>query len=96
MENFNFVEIIGWLGSILLALCGLPQAIHSFKTKSSEGLTWSFIFMWLVGEVFTLIYIVSKSNVAPLLINYCLNIIFLSVILYYKILPKKENLSSIK
>ena len=78
------MEIIGWLGSILLAFCGLPQAIESYKTKSSEGLTWGFLFMWFVGEIFTIIYILPQM-VLPLLFNYTANIIFLSIIIYYKI-----------
>ena len=82
------MEMIGWFGSILLAFCGLPQAIESYKTKSSEGLTWGFILMWFVGEIFTIIYILPQM-VLPLLFNYTANIIFLSIIIYYKINPKK-------
>jgi MtN3 and saliva related transmembrane protein len=82
------MEIIGWLGSILLAFCGLPQAIESYKTKSSEGLTWGFLFMWFVGEILTIIYILPQM-VLPLIFNYTANIIFLSIIIYYKINPKE-------
>jgi len=82
------MEIIGWLGSILLAFCGLPQAIESYRTKSSEGLTWGFLFMWFVGEILTIIYILPQM-VLPLLFNYTANVIFLSIIIYYKINPKK-------
>ena len=81
------MELIGYIGSIMLAVCGLPQAIESYKTKSSEGLTWGFIGLWFVGEIFTFIYILPKMDL-PLLINYSSNIIFLSVIIYYKIKPK--------
>lgn len=82
------METIGWLGSILLAFCGLPQAIESYKTKNSDGLTWGFISMWFVGEILTVIYIIPKWH-WPLIFNYTANIIFLSVILYYKIKPSK-------
>ena len=81
------MEIIGWFGSILLAFCGLPQAIESYKTKSSEGLTWGFISMWFIGEILTIIYILPQM-VLPLIFNYTANIIFLSVIIYYKIKRK--------
>jgi len=82
------IDNIGWIGSILLAFCGLPQAIESYKTKSSEGLTWGFISMWFIGEILTIMYILPQM-VLPLLFNYTANIIFLSVIIYYKINPKK-------
>ena len=82
------MEYIGWIGSILLAFCGLPQAIESYKTKSSAGLTWSFLIMWGVGEIFTVIYIIPKWH-WPLIFNYTANIIFISIIVYYKIKPRK-------
>jgi uncharacterized protein with PQ loop repeat len=81
------MEQIGWLGSILLAFCGLPQAIESIKTKSSEGLTWGFILMWFIGEIMTFVYILPKMDL-PLLFNYTANIIFLGIIIFYKLLPK--------
>jgi len=84
------MEMIGWFGSILLAFCGLPQAIESYKTKSSEGLTWGFILMWFVGEIMTIIYVFPKMDL-PLLFNYSANIIFLSVIIYYKVKRKQKS-----
>jgi hypothetical protein len=81
------MENIGWIGSIMLAICGLPQAIESFKTKSSEGLTWGFLFLWFTGEILTFIYVLPKLDL-PLLLNYSANIIFLLIIIYYKIFPK--------
>jgi uncharacterized protein with PQ loop repeat len=83
------MENIGWLGSILLAFCGLPQAIESYKTKSSEGLTWGFIGMWFIGEIMTFIYILPKLDL-PLLFNYSANIIFLLIIIYYKIFSRSK------
>jgi len=82
------METIGWIGSILLAFCGLPQAIESYKTKSSEGLTWGLLLMWFWGEIFTIIYIIPKWH-WPLIFNYTANIIFLIIIIYYKLFPKK-------
>jgi len=82
------MEFIGWAGSILLAFCGLPQAIESYKTKNSDGLTWGFLIMWGVGELFTIVYIIPKMHL-PLIFNYAANIIFISIIVYYKINPKR-------
>jgi uncharacterized protein with PQ loop repeat len=82
------MELIGYIGSIMLAFCGLPQAIESFKTKSSEGLTWGFLALWFFGEILTFAYVLPKMDL-PLLINYSANIIFLLIILYFKINPKK-------
>jgi uncharacterized protein with PQ loop repeat len=82
------MEYIGWIGSILLAFCGLPQAIESYKTKNSDGLTWGFLSMWGAGEILTVIYILPKWH-WPLIFNYTANIIFIAIILYYKLKPKR-------
>lgn len=82
------METIGWIGGILLAFCGLPQAWESYKTKNSEGLTWGFLIMWGVGELFTIVYVIPKWH-WPLIFNYTANIIFISIIVYYKIKPRK-------
>lgn len=79
----NIFEAMGWIGSMMLAFCALPQAIESWKTKSSNGVTWGLLIMWAIGEVFTFIYVWEKSDI-PLLINYSANIAFLSIITYYK------------
>lgn len=88
---FNWIEIVGWVGSILFAFCGLPQAIHSWKEKNSNGITYCFLLMWSAGEIMTFIYVFQKTDVAPLLLNYAANMLFLSVIIWFKVFPKNRN-----
>lgn len=88
--EFNFYELIGWMGSILLAFCGFPQAIDSFKKKSSHGVTWGLLLMWGIGEIFTLIYVFPMMKWA-LIFNYIANLLFLSIIIYYKLFPRSLN-----
>jgi uncharacterized protein with PQ loop repeat len=83
------MEVIGWVGSILFALCAVPQAWQSWKQKHSDGLSWSFLLMWFFGEVLTIIYVAQKDDVAPLLANYCLNIALLLVIIWYRLFPQR-------
>lgn len=89
MEYRHFIGFLGWSGSLLLAFCGLPQAVESWRTKSSKGVTWGLLVMWGLGEVFTLAYVMPKMDM-PLLFNYSANIAFLSVIMYYKILEERR------
>lgn len=77
------MELIGWLGSILLAACGMPLAWQSFKQKHSNGISNTFLAMWLVGELLTFAYILPKQDY-PLLFNYSLNIICIVVVIRYK------------
>lgn len=81
---------LGWIGSWLLALCGLPQALQSLQQGHSDGVSIPFLWMWLVGEIFTVAYlflitplIVLKRDYTPLVINYSINIGLIIIILYF-------------
>ena len=76
------MKLIGWLGSIMLAICTAPQAWQSYVTKSSEGISLQFLLLWLGGEILTLIYVFPKKDY-PLIMNYILNIFLICVILRY-------------
>ncbi|NBR99991.1 MAG: hypothetical protein EBT42_06440 [Actinobacteria bacterium] len=84
------IEIIGWTGSALFALCGLPQAVQSTREGHSHGLSWLFLLMWFWGEIFTLCYVWPKMDY-PLLANYFVNLVFVVIILFYKIFPRAKN-----
>lgn len=74
---------VGWLGSVLFAICGIPQAWQAYRQGHCEGLSWSFLLLWFFGEVFTIIYVLPKFD-WPLLFNYGVNFLCLLVLLYYK------------
>ncbi len=89
IKGMSIFQILGWLGSICLAICGLPQAWMSFKDKHSHGISWAFILLWAFGEAFALAYVYDKLDL-PLVLNYLTNILIVGVILYYKINPKSK------
>lgn len=76
------MEIVSWLGSILLACCGAPIAWEAYKNKKSDINLW-FLGMWGLGEVFTLIYVVYKKEGA-LTFNYLSNLLFILIVLKYR------------
>lgn len=75
------MELIGWVGALLLATCALPQVIDTLKKRTVEGLSLVFVLWWLAGEVFTVIYICYKAFRYPLLFNYGINILCCIVLL---------------
>jgi uncharacterized protein with PQ loop repeat len=90
-SEFNFYMLMGWLGSICLALSGIPQAIQSYQDKHSHGISWGFLLLWGFGELFALTYVFNKLDM-PMIFNYGINIFVVSMMLYYKLYPKKENI----
>ena len=81
------MELLGWVGSIMLSICGLPQAYESYKNKNSDGINWGFILLWLIGEVLVVFYVLYKKEY-PLVFNCALNIVLASIIMYYKLKKK--------
>lgn len=90
------IETIGWIGALLFSLCAVPQAIACYRDGNAKGLDWLFLLMWAGGEVLTLGYVLTKDNVAPLIVNYVLNLACLLVILYYKIKPRPTILKQVE
>lgn len=82
--------MLGFIAAACLALCGLPQAIQSIRDGHSNGISDGFLILWSAGEVLTLIYIWDNARLLPLLMNYSSNILFLSIIIFYKIFPRKS------
>lgn len=82
---------LGWLGSIALASCGLPQAYTSIRTGKTEGLNVWFLVLWTVGEILTLAAISKDAPLGYLLLNYGCNLVFLSIIWRYYLWPRKPS-----
>lgn len=94
-------ETIGWIGNILFAICGIPQVIKTFRSKSAKDLSLLFLWLWFSGELLSFIYILTGdletgSYHFPLYFNYIVNIFMACFLLYAKfVYPKKfENIIS--
>jgi len=76
-------EVVGWLGSLMLATCALPLAIEAYKNKRI-ALNRAFFHLWLWGEVLVCAYLLHQGP-SPLLINYTVNIICLLIVGRYRV-----------
>lgn len=84
------LDTIGWIGAWLMAICGLPQAWQSYQQGHSDGLSKYLLWLWSLGEIFTLIYVLPKFD-WPLIFNYGTNLFSLSIIVWYKLKPRKHD-----
>jgi len=82
--NFFNVEILGWLAALCFGLSPLFQVIKCYKEKHATGVSLGLLIMWTLGEIFSILYILPKGHL-PLLANYTINMIFIVIIIYYKI-----------
>jgi len=70
----DLVELIGWIGGVLLATCGLPQVIHTYKVKNVDGLSLVFVLWWWLGEFLMLVYVATAAPKKPIIFNLIVNI----------------------
>ena len=77
------MEIIGYLGGMLLALCALPEAVRTIQEKHCH-ISWGMLLMWASGEILMLTYS-TKYWDWSLMGNYGFNLIIISPMLYFKI-----------
>jgi uncharacterized protein with PQ loop repeat len=88
---YETIEILGWIASIVFALCGAPQAYKSYKDGHTRGLSFGLLIMWSIGEILMLTYVALKYNTDyQLIINNILNLVILAIIWKYALWPRKK------
>lgn len=88
------LDLIGYIGAALFALCAYPQAYKVWKTNDTKSLSLSFILMWLFGEIFTWTYIAIQNYMTgvflwPLHLNYFFNGVSVVYLTYKKLKEQK-------
>jgi uncharacterized protein with PQ loop repeat len=82
-------NLLGIVGMLCFAICSIPQAYKSFKDGNSSGISHAFLWLWISGEVLTLLYVFLTSCDIILVLNYIFNLLFLGIITMYKFFPRK-------
>lgn len=78
------LEILGWIGTFCFSTCTIPQAWVCYRNKTAGTLSWSFLWLWLVGLLANTAYILPTKQY-PLLVTYFFSYVTLGVMLYYKV-----------
>lgn len=83
------LEIVGYTGAFLLAICALPQTIECIIKGNAKGINLLFLMSWYLGEILMLYYCVVTVGAGPLFYNYLANSLMLTFIVRYKFLERK-------
>ena len=74
------IAALTWIGSVLLALCGVPLAWNAWRDpESTRGLSWIFLAMWWAGELAMVAGLVRVVSV-HVLANYAGNVALISYV----------------
>ena len=73
-------QLIGLIGGVSLAICGIFQVIKSAKTRDFNGLSKPFIFFWFIGDFASATYIITDTQAWPLLFEHIPGVICAAII----------------
>lgn len=78
---------IGWLASILLMFCSVPQAVQSIENGHSIGVNKGMLVMWFLGTL-GMLYLLfpEKKEVKQVYCSYAVNCIAAGIILFFKLI----------
>lgn len=82
----DLTQVFGWIGSILLACCGLPLLVGAIRDRSiARNISMAFLQAWLWGEIFVAAYAVLLGDeLRPVLFNVSMNIVCILGILWLR------------
>jgi len=81
------IELIGWTSQILFMISAAPQAIKCWQQGHAHGLSHGMLWLWFTGEILALVYGLLAVLPLPIIINYCVNGIFMLIIMYFRYFP---------
>lgn len=80
----------GWIYSLAFAFSALPQSRKSIKEGHADGVANGTLVLWALGEFAGVIYGFSLMQ-WPIILNCIMNTVFVGIILWYKLFPRKEK-----
>ena len=86
LANPTWIDFMGILGSLLLAICALPEFFYTIRNKICR-VPSGLLYIWFAGEVSAFVYVVGKGDFI-LTANYFCNIMLLTPCVYYNIKGK--------
>ena len=90
MNNFNYVDLFGFLAALLTTIAFLPQLLKTWQTKSADDVSLIMLILFIIGLICWIIY-GSKIHSTPILIANIITFIFNFSILILKITYSKNK-----
>jgi MtN3 and saliva related transmembrane protein len=90
-----FIDICGYVGSLLLAVNSIPQISKSYKTKSTKDISYAYQCFILSGLFLKTIYL-TYHNILSIMIGTFIEFILMLLLLFQKIYYDKQTQQIIK
>ena len=91
MNQFDYIDLFGFLAALLTTIAFLPQLYKTWKTKSAKDVSLIMLILFLVGLFCWIIYGL-KINSIPILFANIVTFILNISILIFKITYREKNI----
>lgn len=61
MDNVLFVETLGYASLLTEALLAVPQLLKNYNDKSTVGMSYLMVLLWMGGDLFKTGYFIAKQ-----------------------------------
>ncbi|CAF1282878.1 unnamed protein product [Didymodactylos carnosus] len=58
------IDLLGYLGGALLAICLLPQLYRTYKTRSAGDFSYIWNVLYMAGMIITIVYLIEVKALA--------------------------------
>lgn len=82
--EFNILDLIGYVATILIAISSLPQVIKTIKTRSTKGISLLMFIILFVGNVLWMTYGIVLKNL-PMIVGNAVSIVLYAIMITFKI-----------
>jgi MtN3 and saliva related transmembrane protein len=73
-------DIIGYVGTGVLAVTLVPQVYKTFRSKQANDLSWSYLFLQIVANVLFIIYGFGIGSLPVIISNCMVSVLSLSLV----------------
>lgn len=84
---FTGIDLLGYIASLLIIICYLPQIIKIIRTKEAKDISIEMYLLLLSGQILYTFYGILKKDIPIIVVNLIggtLNLFIIGLSLYYK------------
>lgn len=82
-------QAVGWLGSLFLALAGIPQLVKTIREGHARGMDWWYLVLLWSGFLAMFAFTIRSHAAIQLTLSYALQLLVFTTIVFYKAFPRK-------
>ena len=62
--SFHYIDILGYIGGSILAICNIPQIIQMWATRSADDISYISLCFYILGLILMITYLIGINALA--------------------------------